>query len=138
MRKVNEESEKGKEVNKNPNTFGNTREQFEDGILQTKRAEKRDFLTRSWSQKTEMNQNSSLFLGVEGAVSKEDNMRGLLKKGGFAALFPKYREAYLKEWWPLVQKMLNEQLLEFLTNCYIMVQGKHSFRHLTFKCLERI
>lgn len=74
-----------------------------------------------------MNQDSSLFLGVEGAISKEDNMRGLLKKGGFAALFPKYREAYLKERWPLVQKVLNEQALELLINCYI-ISGKTQFQ----------
>lgn len=29
------------------------------------------------------------FLDIEGAISKEDSMRGLLKEGGFVALFPK-------------------------------------------------
>lgn len=39
---------------------------------------------------------------------KEDNLYRLLEESSFATLFPKYREHYLKEHWPLVQKALNE------------------------------
>lgn len=38
----------------------------------------------------------------------EDNPHRLLEETSFATLFPKYREHYLKQCWPLVQKALNE------------------------------
>lgn len=39
---------------------------------------------------------------------QEHNPHGLLEESSFATLFPKYRELYLRECWPLVQKALDE------------------------------
>lgn len=44
-------------------------------------------------------------------ITPEDNPHGLVAESAFATLFPKYREKYLKECWPLVQKALSEYLL---------------------------
>lgn len=43
---------------------------------------------------------------------KENNPHGLLEESSFATLFPQYREKYLREIWPLVQKVLAEHDLK--------------------------
>merc|ERR1712223_1805730 len=40
--------------------------------------------------------------------SAEDNPNGMIEESRFATLFPKYREKYLRDVWPLVQKTLAE------------------------------
>ncbi|KXJ26974.1 KRR1 small subunit processome component homolog [Exaiptasia diaphana] len=46
------------------------------------------------------------------AFSAEHNPHGLVEESSFATLFPKYREKYLKEVWPLVEKELKEHNLK--------------------------
>lgn len=46
-------------------------------------------------------------------MSKDDNPHGVLSESSFATLFPKYREKYLKECWPLVKKSLGDYVRIF-------------------------
>lgn len=42
----------------------------------------------------------------------EDNPHGMVCESSFATLFPRYREKYIREVWPLVQKVLGEHHLK--------------------------
>ncbi|EPB79251.1 KRR1 small subunit processome component-like family protein [Ancylostoma ceylanicum] len=44
--------------------------------------------------------------------SKEDNPSGLVAESSFSCLFPKYREKYIRESWPLVEKTMGEHFLK--------------------------
>uniref|UniRef100_A0A915NB00 KRR-R motif-containing protein 1 n=1 Tax=Meloidogyne javanica TaxID=6303 RepID=A0A915NB00_MELJA len=42
----------------------------------------------------------------------EDNPHGMVCESSFATLFPRYREKYIREVWPLVSKLLSEHQLK--------------------------
>ncbi|KAK0409891.1 hypothetical protein QR680_004821 [Steinernema hermaphroditum] len=47
-----------------------------------------------------------------GTFSKEDNPQGLACESSFAILFPKYREKYIRECWPLVENALQGHFIK--------------------------
>lgn len=46
--------------------------------------------------------------GWKDKFSKEENKGGVMGLSEFAVLFPKYRESYIKQSWPLVQAALSK------------------------------
>lgn len=56
---------------------------------------------------------------------QNDNPNGLLEESSFATLFPKYREKYLRECWPLVQNTLDAYNLKAELD---MIEGSMSVK----------
>lgn len=46
----------------------------------------------------------------EPGITREENPHGMVTESSFATLFPRYREKYLRDCWPLVQKRLSEHV----------------------------
>jgi ribosomal RNA assembly protein len=48
--------------------------------------------------------------------TKEDNKQPFTEESSFATLFPKYREQYIRENWPLVTKALDKHVVSWCFN----------------------
>lgn len=44
--------------------------------------------------------------------NQSDNPKSLLEESSFSIMFPKYREKYIREYWPLVEKTLNDHFIK--------------------------
>ena len=93
-----------------------------------------------WLQKFTMAKNEEMEksdkdINITGVIEKdawslstpeflpEHNRHGMLEESKFATLYPAYREKYLREVWPMVQKILSEQHNLKVSYCNIYFQG---------------
>nr|XP_011412443.1 KRR1 small subunit processome component homolog [Crassostrea gigas] len=72
-----------------------------------------DFPVNKGKQKGKKTVNQEELLEVpdgwkEPGIAKEQNPHGVVSESSFATLFPKYRENYINECWPLVKKTLGD------------------------------
>ena len=68
-----------------------------------------------------------------------EHLKGnLLEESSFATLFPKYREKYLRDVWPVVTKCLEVMTAEFLFESTIFIPQKNAFRTCFFLAIRSL
>ena len=64
----------------------------------------------------------------------EDNPKSMLEESSFATLFPKYREKYLQQVWPHVERILKEHVSIKVMNTILYNGGLAAFCIAVFAC----
>lgn len=102
--------------------------------------------TLSGKQKGKKTVNQEELLEVpdgwkEPGISKEQNPHGVVSESSFATLFPKYRENYINECWPLVKKTLGDHVsfkslsrifvLKVMINFFFSMKRRKYFKYIS-------
>lgn len=82
----------------------------------------------------------------EPGIAKEQNPHGVVSESSFATLFPKYRENYINECWPLVKKTLGDHVssnllsrifvLKLINKCFLLYKKEEILYKYTCICNE--